>query len=238
MERERPTKWTAESGPKPQINVISNRELQVLESPLTHRKQRTTPGYNRELSTIWSCGFSCLRVTRTCTVPLPTFLSCALLALLIFAVVTATPLAAQEKRKVIIDEDCSGPGGTNTQAILALIQSPDTDVLGITIVDRRRVARRRSPTRFTPARDYRPHGHSGCSRRGFSSRKQQGIHRAVGNNLRQGLVSRRVELCQATSGPRVHGNSSHAGRCTDHQTVAAKPPRIFSYGWSINIRTK
>ncbi len=133
-EREPPTKWTAESGPKPQINVISNRELQVLESPLTHRKQRMTPGYNRELSTIWSCGFSCLRVKRTCTVPLPIFRSCALLALLIFAVVTAAPLAAQEKRKVIIDEDCSGPGGTNTQAILALIQSPDTNVLGITIV--------------------------------------------------------------------------------------------------------
>jgi purine nucleosidase len=48
--------------------------------------------------------------------------------------VAAAPLAAQEKRKVIIDEDCSGPGGTNTQAILALIQSPDTNVLGITIV--------------------------------------------------------------------------------------------------------
>jgi purine nucleosidase len=47
---------------------------------------------------------------------------------------TSAPLAAQGKRKIIIDEDCSGPGGTNTQAILALVQSPDTDVLGITIV--------------------------------------------------------------------------------------------------------
>jgi len=133
IERERPEKWPAESGPKPQISVISNRELQVLESPLTHRKQRTAPGSDRELSILWSCGFSCLRFTRTYTVPLPTFLACALLALLIF-VVAAAPLAAQEKRKVIIDEDCSGPGGTNTQAILALIQSPDTAVLGVTIV--------------------------------------------------------------------------------------------------------
>jgi len=92
------------------------------------------PGSNLQLSTIWSSVFSGLRVKRTCTIPLPILLSCALLALLIFVVVAAAPLAAQEKRKVIIDEDCSGPGGTNTQAILALIQSPDTNVLGITIV--------------------------------------------------------------------------------------------------------
>jgi inosine-uridine nucleoside N-ribohydrolase len=46
----------------------------------------------------------------------------------------APGLSAQEKRKIIIDQDCAGPGGTDTQAILALIQSPVTDVLGITIV--------------------------------------------------------------------------------------------------------
>ena len=34
---------------------------------------------------------------------------------------------------MIIDEDCSGPGGTNMQAVLTLINSPQTDVLGITI---------------------------------------------------------------------------------------------------------
>lgn len=55
-------------------------------------------------------------------------------AVLIFSVVAAAPLAAQEKRKVIIDEDCDGPGGTCAQAVLALIQSTDSDVLGITIV--------------------------------------------------------------------------------------------------------
>jgi purine nucleosidase len=54
--------------------------------------------------------------------------------LLLSSVFTVSPLAAQEKRKVIIDEDCDGPGGTCAQAVLALIQSPDTDVLGITIV--------------------------------------------------------------------------------------------------------
>ena len=41
---------------------------------------------------------------------------------------------AQGRRKVIIDQDAAGPGGTDMQSILALINSPDTDVLGITVV--------------------------------------------------------------------------------------------------------
>src|SRR5580658_8621510 len=133
-ERERPDKWPAEPGLKPQINVISNRELQVLDSPLNQRKQRTAPRSNRELSTLWGCSFYRLKVEQACTASVSTFLSRTLLVLLIFVMSAAAPLAAHEKRKVIIDEDCSGPGGTNTQAILALIQSPDTEVLGITIV--------------------------------------------------------------------------------------------------------
>jgi purine nucleosidase len=42
--------------------------------------------------------------------------------------------SAEAQRKVIIDQDCSGPGGTDMQAVLALVQSPDADVLGITVV--------------------------------------------------------------------------------------------------------
>src|SRR5437660_8500398 len=41
---------------------------------------------------------------------------------------------AQQRRKVIINQDCSGPGGSNMQTLLLLIQSPDVDVLGITVV--------------------------------------------------------------------------------------------------------
>lgn len=44
------------------------------------------------------------------------------------------PLAAQEKLKVIIDQDCSGPGGTDMQAVLAIVNSPKTEVLGITVM--------------------------------------------------------------------------------------------------------
>jgi purine nucleosidase len=56
------------------------------------------------------------------------------LLLLILAGILASPAHAQEKRKVIIDQDARGPATTDEQAILALIQSPATDVLGITVV--------------------------------------------------------------------------------------------------------
>jgi inosine-uridine nucleoside N-ribohydrolase len=45
----------------------------------------------------------------------------------------ATSLA-QEKRKIIIDQDAAGPAGTDQQSMLLLIQSPQTEVLGITVV--------------------------------------------------------------------------------------------------------
>ena len=40
----------------------------------------------------------------------------------------------QEKRKIIIDQDAAGPAGTDQQSMLLLIQSSQTDVLGITVV--------------------------------------------------------------------------------------------------------
>jgi purine nucleosidase len=42
--------------------------------------------------------------------------------------------AASPRRKVIINEDCSGPGGSNMQTLLVMIQSPEVQVLGITVV--------------------------------------------------------------------------------------------------------
>jgi inosine-uridine nucleoside N-ribohydrolase len=41
---------------------------------------------------------------------------------------------ASPRRKVIINEDAAGPGGSNIQTILLLIQSPEVEVLGITVV--------------------------------------------------------------------------------------------------------
>ena len=49
--------------------------------------------------------------------------------------VCTTSLGQQgSKRKVIIDQDAAGPAGSDQQAILILIQSPQTEVLGVTVV--------------------------------------------------------------------------------------------------------
>ena len=54
--------------------------------------------------------------------------------LLAFLVAVAAPLSAQQRRLVIIDQDGSGPGGSNQMAMMALLQSPKVNVLGITMV--------------------------------------------------------------------------------------------------------
>jgi inosine-uridine nucleoside N-ribohydrolase len=48
--------------------------------------------------------------------------------------VTSVLSSAQPRRKVIIDQDCSGPAGSNLQTLLVMIQSPEVEVLGITVV--------------------------------------------------------------------------------------------------------
>src|ERR1700687_5792501 len=51
------------------------------------------------------------------------------------AVLLLTCLACWgQKRKIIIDQDAAGPAGTDQQSILLLLQSPQTEVLGITVV--------------------------------------------------------------------------------------------------------
>ena len=55
----------------------------------------------------------------------------ATISLLLAASLTC---AAQSKRKIIIDQDAAGPAGTDQQSMLLLIQSPQADVLGITVV--------------------------------------------------------------------------------------------------------
>src|ERR1700720_568614 len=59
---------------------------------------------------------------------------CGVLLLLAAVIGISSPLLAQEKNKVIIDQDCAGPGGTDMQAVLAIINSPKADVFGITVM--------------------------------------------------------------------------------------------------------
>ncbi len=56
--------------------------------------------------------------------------------LLIAALFFALPFSAQAagRRLVVIDQDGSGPGGSNMMSMMALLQSPAVEVLGITVV--------------------------------------------------------------------------------------------------------
>ncbi len=57
--------------------------------------------------------------------------------LLLFALAVSLSCAQvtpAQKRLVLIDQDGSGPGGSNQMAMLALLQAPQVEVLGITMV--------------------------------------------------------------------------------------------------------
>lgn len=64
--------------------------------------------------------------------PIPNRL--AVIALLLISSVFSWSQAVPSKRKIIIDQDAAGPAGTDQQSMLLLIQSPQTDILGITVV--------------------------------------------------------------------------------------------------------
>jgi purine nucleosidase len=53
---------------------------------------------------------------------------------LLWALLTAGQFSAHAQRLIVIDQDGSGPGGSNQMAMLALLQAPDVRVLGITMV--------------------------------------------------------------------------------------------------------
>ena len=58
----------------------------------------------------------------------------AIVVAIVSCLLAVSVCSAQARRKVIINEDCSGPGGSNMQTLLTLIQSPQVEVLGITVV--------------------------------------------------------------------------------------------------------
>ena len=57
-----------------------------------------------------------------------------LLSLALPLLVLLAPICPAQKRMVLIDQDGSGPGGSNQMAMLSLLQSPQVEVLGITMV--------------------------------------------------------------------------------------------------------
>jgi purine nucleosidase len=76
-------------------------------------------------------------MTKHSRIPLPSFFQFISLTLFAALLLVSFPAWAQpnsSKRKIIIDQDAAGPGGTDQQSILLLIQSPQTEVLGVTVV--------------------------------------------------------------------------------------------------------
>jgi purine nucleosidase len=62
------------------------------------------------------------------------FFPITMVSLLVLCLAASAQAHPSERRKVIIDQDAKGPAGTDQQSILLLIQSPQTEVLGITVV--------------------------------------------------------------------------------------------------------
>src|SRR3982075_2599266 len=67
-----------------------------------------------------------LRATKQCRFFFP--------AILLLFFIAGSAAVAQSRRKVIVNEDFSGPGGSNLQTLLVMIQSPQVEVLGDTVV--------------------------------------------------------------------------------------------------------
>ena len=60
--------------------------------------------------------------------------SLSAVSIAIIAIFLVSPASAQSRRKVIIDQDARGPATTDQQSMIVLLQSPNVDALGITIV--------------------------------------------------------------------------------------------------------
>jgi len=73
-------------------------------------------------------------ITRMKTHRISNFIRPLIAAFLCMSSLMAFGQQSSGRRKIIIDQDAAGPGGTDQQSILLLIQSPQTQVLGITVV--------------------------------------------------------------------------------------------------------
>jgi purine nucleosidase len=71
------------------------------------------------------------RTHLRCTQHFLKFVGAILVAL---CVLSLAPTASAQKRMVIVDQDGSGPGGSNQMAMMVFLLSPNVDVLGLTMV--------------------------------------------------------------------------------------------------------
>src|SRR6202171_1745044 len=59
---------------------------------------------------------------------------CRFFLAVLFSLLAGSIAQGQQRRKVIVNQDFSGPGGSNLQTLLVMIQSPQIEVLGATVV--------------------------------------------------------------------------------------------------------
>jgi purine nucleosidase len=71
---------------------------------------------------------------RTCRLFASCFSRFSAALLIALCILSAAPDATAQKRMIIVDQDGSGPGGSNQMAMMALLLSPNVDVLGLTMV--------------------------------------------------------------------------------------------------------
>ena len=156
-------------------------------------------------------------------------------------------LRGADQHKVIVDQDARGPATTDQQSMLMFIQSPDVDVLGITIVSGDMWRDEEVAHTLRMLELVGPHGHSGLSGRRVSAYQSNGIHRPLGEILRDGALSGRVErttapewlsakACAAGTTSRTRFRISW--RATRRRRRPTRTRRISSFAWCTNIRMR
>ncbi len=153
-----------------------------------------------------------------------------------------------QKRLVLIDQDGSGPGGSDQMAMLALLAGPAGRSAGHHHGHRRRLARRGDAAHPAHAGADRPRRCPGGARRGLSAHphpagdasgrgaRRQGRHGwAHGEHNRS--IGRRRRAGQPPAAWALR-DSAHARRPAHHSSPSTKTPRTFSSARCARIRTR
>jgi len=126
---------------------------------------------------------------------------------------------AQPRRKVIIDQDCAGPGGSNLQTLLMMIQSPQSKYSGY-CGKRDQCATKRSRTRFGCSRSSDVRIYPSCRERSSLSctgaRKLKYVNNGMGEShtpdVGRAVVAEPfvVQPCRRTADHEACGGGRHS----------------------------
>ncbi len=123
------------------------------------------------------------------------------------------------KRKIIIDQDAAGPGGTDQQSILLADPVSANRSSRHHRRDRRRLAQRGSRAHAAHAGNHRTHRYSGCAGSRVSAGAAQRGNRTLGAAVRLRPVGGSVDSAALSSGRSV---GRYAGGKAHHQTAGRR----------------